>query len=85
VDEDFMSMLYWSKNSDPETYLETHTVGIHGLSCRAIPNTQIAEFRLGSHRCLVTAEQIVTKGAGWANRKLYRFRRYAKRMNRRTI
>jgi len=76
-----VNVLYWSKNVNLDAFPDTSSVGIHGLELKLIGNN-IARFTRDERHCDITIYQIVILGTDWANRKLRRFRRYCKRMER---
>ena len=77
-----MATLLFSGKHDPEAWLPSRQIGVAGLRARLLPGTRIVEFYRRGRAVRVTLFQVLTHGEPWVIRKLIRFRRYVKRMER---
>ena len=78
-------MIRFSGKHDPEVWMPRGQIGIAGLKVRLVPNMRVAEFYRGGRRVRVSVRQLLAFGEKWATRKIIRFRRYARRMERQEV
>jgi hypothetical protein len=74
--------LLFSGKSNPDVWEPCGQIGIAGLKVRLCVSFRAAEFYRGRRFVRVYVYEVMTKGELWVIRKLFRFRRYAKRMER---
>ena len=74
--------IYFSGKSDPEIWLPFRQLGVAGLQPRLVPDMHIVEFCRGSRSVRIQMDKVLILGEKWVTRKLYRFRRYVRRMER---
>jgi hypothetical protein len=75
-------MIRFSGKHDPEIWNPCGQIRVAGLGLRLVHNCHAVDFYRGGRKVRIGMFTVVTLGQKWVVRKLIRFRRYAKRMER---